>query len=388
MGKEHPQTVGPLALRGRVKAANPARWAGLGKSLGLWPVDKILLTGHMPQSLRAGFTLLELMLALGLTTVILLAISMAVDIHLRSFDARQKQLEESQLARAILKIIADDIRNTVLEYEQDLSGLEQMISSALEGAAGSGGDSLSGGDSDDGGALDESAALQDSALMEEPATASQDLASAVTLPTKPGIYGNQYQLQLDVSRLPRFDEYQALLAASNAALGISDIPSDIKTVTYYVLSGGTPTSASGMTATNQDILTSTDPNVVQRGLVRRQLDRAVSQYALANGLLAGTDNVGEVLAAEVASIEFQYFNGIEWRYEWDTEVEGSLPVAIQIIMLLEAPSMQGLTTDQAPIGTSTDLELSNLHYYRLLVPVATGQAPAAAEDTSLEAAGL
>jgi hypothetical protein len=339
----------------------------------------------MPQSLRAGFTLLELMLALGLTTVILLAISMAVDIHLRSFDARQKQLEESQLARAILKIIADDIRNTVLEYEQDLSGLEQMISSALEGAAESGGDSLSGGAGE---ALGESTALPDSELTEEATTASQDLASSVTLPTKPGIYGNQYQLQLDVSRLPRFDEYQSMLAANSATLGIADIPSDIKTVTYYVLSGDTPPSTSGMTATNQDILTSTDPNVVQRGLVRRQLDRAVSQYALANGLLAGTDDAGEVLAAEVASIEFQYFDGIEWRYEWDTEVEGSLPVAIQIIMLLEAPSMESLTTDQPPIGTATDLELGNLHYYRLLVPVATGQAPAEEEDISLEAAGI
>ena len=340
---------------------------------------------------RCGFTLLELMLALGLTTVILLAISMAVDLHLRSFDARRKQLEESQLARAILKIIADDIRNTVLEYEQDLSGLEGMITGAVAGAAGvsiggvsSGGSGASSGDS---------TASVDSALVEEATTASQDLASAVTLPTKPGIYGNQYQLQLDVSRLPRFDEYQAMLAAKSATLGVTDIPSDVKTVTYYVLSGGVPTSASGLTATNQDILTSTDPEVVQRGLVRRQLDRAVSQYAVANGLLAGADTVGEVVAAEVASIEFQYFDGTEWRYEWDTEVEGALPVAIQIIMLLEAPSMQSLSTVQptaiqSTAGTSTVSASSGLHYYRLLVPVATGQASEQAEDTSLEAAGI
>jgi hypothetical protein len=325
------------------------------------------------------------MLALGLTTIILLAISMSVDLHLRSLDTRRKQLEEPQLARAILKIIADDIRNTVLEYEQDLSGLEEMISNAAEGAAASGGGETSaeGG----GGVPEESSSELDSELAAEATTASLDLAGTVTLPTKPGIYGNQYQLQIDVSRLPRFDEYQSMLAANNATLGISDIPSDIKTVTYYVLSGDTAASASGMTASNQDILTSTDPDVVQRGLVRRQLDRAVSQYALANGLMSGTDDVGEVVAAEVASIEFQYFDGIEWRYEWDTEVEGTLPLAIQIIMLLEAPSMDNLTADASQIGTSTNLEPSALHYYRLLVPVATGQA-AEEEDTSLEAAGI
>ncbi|MDA1051624.1 MAG: hypothetical protein O3C40_14240 [Planctomycetota bacterium] len=324
---------------------------------------------------QVGFTLLELMLALGLTIVILMAISMAVDLHLRSFDSRRQQIEESQLARAVLKIIADDIRNTVQEYEQDLSGLEQMIANIAEGAAQSSGT----GDAD---------ATLDSGVADEATTASQDLASSVTLPSKPGIYGNQYQLQLDVSRLPRFDEYQSMLAASNATLEITDIPSDIKTVTYYVLSGNAAVSASGMTATKQDVLTSTDPDVVQRGLVRRQLDRAVSQYALANGLLAGTDDVGEVVAAEVASIEFQYFDGIEWRYEWDTGVEGTLPVAIQIVMLLEAPSMKALTADPSQIGTSTDLQPSNLHYYRLLVPVATGQATAEEEDTSLEAAGI
>lgn len=343
----------------------------------------------MPGRSPRGFTLLELMLALGLTTVILLAISMAVDLHLRSFDARRKQLEESQLARAILTIIADDIRNTVLEYEQDLSGLEAMLSGASTAATGVETGTSSGGGASSG----DSSASADPSLVAEATTASQDLASAVTLPTKPGIYGNQYQLQLDISRLPRFDEYQALLAAKSTTLGVTDIPSDVKTVTYYVLSGGVPTSASGLTATNQDILTSTDPAVVQRGLVRRQLDRAVSQYALTNGLMVGTDTVGEVVAAEVASIEFQYFDGVEWRYEWDSEVEGALPVAIQIIMMLEAPSTQSLTaqslaTNQSQTGAPTELNPSALHYYRLLVPVATGQAAEAEADTSLEAAGI
>ncbi|MBC8350421.1 MAG: prepilin-type N-terminal cleavage/methylation domain-containing protein [Planctomycetes bacterium] len=337
---------------------------------------------------RRGFTLLELMLALGLTTVILLAISVAIDLHLRSFDSRRKQLEESQLARAILKIIADDIRNTVQEYEQDLSGLEKLIASSLESAAQSAGGSGSETSEGAGELSGELGTSLGSETSTEESTASQDLASAVTLPTVPGIYGNQYQLQLDVSRLPRFDEYQEMLATSNETLGVTDIPSDIKTVTYYVLDGDVATSASGLTATHQDVLTSTDPDVVQRGLVRRQLDRAVSQYALTNGLISGSDDVGEVVAAEVASIEFQYFDGVEWRYEWDTEVEGSLPLAIQIIMLLEAPSMGNQTVAASQVGTPSELDSSGLHYYRLLVPVATGQAAETEEDISLEAAGI
>ncbi|MEO8497778.1 MAG: hypothetical protein ABI614_22150, partial [Planctomycetota bacterium] len=108
------------------------------------------------KAVRRGFTLLELMLSLGLTIIILLAISMSIDLHLRSFDSRRKQLEESQLAHAILKLIADDIRNTVLEYEQDLAGLEEMIASAATGAVASsaGGGATAGGGGISGGMND------------------------------------------------------------------------------------------------------------------------------------------------------------------------------------------------------------------------------------------
>ena len=34
---------------------------------------------------------------------------------------------------------------------------------------------------------------------------TEDTASASTLPPVPGLYGNQYELQVDVSRLPRVD---------------------------------------------------------------------------------------------------------------------------------------------------------------------------------------
>jgi len=41
------------------------------------------------RSQRSGFTLLELMLALALTSVVLVAIGMAIDLHLRMLDSRR-----------------------------------------------------------------------------------------------------------------------------------------------------------------------------------------------------------------------------------------------------------------------------------------------------------
>ncbi|MCB9874914.1 MAG: prepilin-type N-terminal cleavage/methylation domain-containing protein [Planctomycetaceae bacterium] len=318
---------------------------------------------------RRGFTLLELMLALGLTTVILLAISMAVDLHLRSYDGRRKQLEESQLARAILKIIADDIRNTVIEYEQDLSGLEALITTAAEGGLG---EATSSGESTGGNEAETSTSPLISDLTDDASAAVQDLASSVTVPAKPGIYGNQYQLQLDISRLPRFDEYQSMLAANNSTLGITDIPSDVKTVTYYVLNGGVPAGATGMTATNQDVLTSTDPDVVQRGLVRRQLDRAVSQYALVNGLLSATDSWRNRRRGSRFD-RVSKIDGIEWRYGMGYRSRRFAARShSDNHAAFEAPSMETLASQQSQADIPTDIDATSLHHYRVLV-LATGQ---------------
>jgi len=330
------------------------------------------------------------MLALGLTTVILLAISMAIDLHLRSFDSRRKRLEESQLARAILTIISDDIRCVVMEYQQDVSAVETLVQetaqSAISAVTGGAGGNQGGGEQGGSGASSEdSGGTIDTGSEEMTSAATQDLANALTLPTKPGIYGNQYQLQLDISRLPRFDEYQAMLVPDPTST-LRDIPSDVKTVTYYVLS---PQAALPNAAANvalEDPTASTNPDVVGRGLVRRQLDRAVTQWAMSNGVFTQDGSLGEVIAPEVVSIEFQYFDGLEWRLEWDTELEGALPVAIQIVLLMESPTGAAVSQDQ-PVARTPELDLTNLRYYRLLVPVATGQ-EAQTEDTSLEAAGL
>jgi len=317
------------------------------------------------------------MLALGLTTVILLAISMAVNLHLRSFDTRRKTLEESQLARAILRIIADDIRATVQDYDQDLSGIEQLLQQSLANAAqNAAGAAATGDQSVTAGEDDGADAGTDTADATEESTNTEELASAITVPARLGIYGNQYQLQIDVSRLPRYDEYQRMMT-QDATTGIVDIPSDIKTITYYVANESTSQPTDSFAALSSDLSTSTDVHEVGHGLVRRQLDRAVAQYALENGLMSAAENAGEVIAPEVASIEFRYFDGVEWRIEWDTEFEQALPMAIEIVMYVQPPTGNTTTATDIPATNQTADEAPQLSYYRLVVPVATGEVPTA-----------
>ncbi len=84
---------------------------------------------------RPGVTLLELILALALTVMLLGAIAMAIQLNLRSLNSRRSSVEEVQLARAVLRMISEDIRATVQYEEQDFSAVEKMMDNAVAAQA-------------------------------------------------------------------------------------------------------------------------------------------------------------------------------------------------------------------------------------------------------------
>ena len=62
---------------------------------------------------NSAFTLLEVLLALSLAAITMIAVTMAVRFQLRLVEAGRTQVEQAQLARAIMHRIADDIRSTI-----------------------------------------------------------------------------------------------------------------------------------------------------------------------------------------------------------------------------------------------------------------------------------
>ena len=59
----------------------------------------------------------------------------------------------------------------------------------------------------------------------------------------PGLYGNAYQLQVDISRLPRVDQYMAISAQSDSGVTNADQVSDVKNVSYYVINNSATAGA-------------------------------------------------------------------------------------------------------------------------------------------------
>lgn len=311
---------------------------------------------------RDGFTLLETILSVALTAIIASLIASAINFHLRQLTTRRTQTEEAQLARALLRRIADDLRATVVYRPADFSTVEEL-SASFEAAEGL----LSGEETPEEADLD----------SDSESGSGDDIATSVIPSANPGLFGNQYELQVDVSRIPRYEEF-AMVSQYGDPNQMGSL-SDIKTISYFMAGGGATSGAANATG-----FATTSPGAVdQGGLARRVVDRGTSRYATENGIFALLDDNVEVFAPEVASIEFAYFDGLQWTLEWDSELRGGIPLAIEITLIF-------MPADQREEEMSmTELSASQIDpndIYRLVVhlPNSSAEELAEAEGAALD----
>ncbi len=276
---------------------------------------------------NSGFTLLELMLSLALTAVVTVLIGSLVQNYLINQAVGRERVRQAQLSRSILNMISEDIRTTVRYQPFDTKGLAELLSGpggvANGGSAGAGGAGAGSGGASAAGSSPSGGAGGTSEMEE----------GVAALP--PGLYGTSTSIEIDVSRLPRPDEYYG--QASDPTTGsLGDLPTDIKTVGYYVqslrLDGiqdplGNLKPIDGNNSATQGV----------GGLVRRSLDRAITQYAYQQSQSDSLLKTGQLLAPEVIAIEFQYFDGAIWQTEWDSSTQG-LPRVVKITIAVQRES--------------------------------------------------
>lgn len=292
----------------------------------------------MTKQRSAGFTLVEVLLTLALAVVLVVMVGSALSFYANNLQTRDSDVRRAQLASAILQMISKDLKSTLHPPEFDDAALAEVLS----GAGGSVAGAASGASSDSDTSETESALFdvptEEAAIEEEEPAETGDLATNGLALQRPGLIGNQFQIQFDISRLPRLEEYQQLVVTP--AEGMSDVPSDIKTVTYYVQAAGGPGVADPL---SQVADPDADPLAFGSGstggLVRRQLDRQVTKYALDSGNLATVNLTGDLLAPEIAAIEFAYFDGLQWLTEWNSDTYGGLPLAVQVQLTMVEPGV-------------------------------------------------
>ena len=293
---------------------------------------------------RQAFTLLELILSLALTVAVVALIGGLVQMFLINQERGQDNVRQAQLARAILNMITEDIRTTVRYQPFDTSGLEQMLSGdpASGGAASAGASGGAGGASGaaSGGAGSPGASGQASGGAAPSGGSAADVNSSESAPLPPGLYGSVTSLEIDISRLPRPDEYFPQMADPTTG-NMGDMPSDIKTVGYYVQAPG-PTGIQDPLATLMQQSAAAGSSAANGqpsngGLVRRSVDRAVTQYAYESAQSDGLLKTGQIVAPEVIAIEFSYFDGETWQSQWDGSQQG-LPRVVKVTIALQRES--------------------------------------------------
>ena len=311
---------------------------------------------------RSGFTLIEVMLAVTLSAFLLGMISTAVYLNVRVLQQQQIEIERSQIARNVLASMTGDLRAGIQYKPADVTGLDALSVSqaAIAGL-------LGGMEGVDASAM---AGMMGGAAEEETeSTATQNIASGQTEVLRPGLYGNATEIMIDISRLPRIDQYNPLVVGSSS--DAISLPTDVKTISYFV---SEDSEASVQMQVGQDQGTG-------GGLFRRQLDRAVASFS--SDLAASLATMGntKLIAKEVIGIQFRYFDGEDWVTEWDSDEEGGFPAAVEITVLID--NERAIATD-TPYRMEQNPETGKTYRTVVNLPVAE---IISEEDESAEGSG-
>lgn len=311
----------------------------------------------------AGFTLLEVLLALALSVVIVGAISMAVRLHLINLQKQSRRIEYKQVARSVLTMIANDLRNGVQYKPIDYSVLEELVASQAaqtgvpttpeEGTGDPGGAGDSGGNGDRSGTDGAGSTGDGSGAGDDEETESLALPEE-EVEGRPTLIGTQSAISIDVSRIPRLDEYSTFTQSETRQL-----PSDIKTVLYFA------EEAENSANEPQFVVIS---NAAPGGLYRRQIDRSVAAFRDEDSITDDLDEFAELIAPEIAQIAFRYFDGEEWLDSWDSLQQGGFPPAVEVNVVIDPARMES--------GSSyryNGFDPETMERFRMVISLPTGE---------------
>ncbi|MCH2202559.1 MAG: hypothetical protein MK102_11360 [Fuerstiella sp.] len=263
------------------------------------------------ESVRTGFTLLELTLAIGLTSLLMAAVygamstcwSLAMDSH--------EEIMRAQVARSLLQQLARDIQScTFVEQVNQTQAEETNVENTVTEKAGTG-------------------------------------------VCHNGLVGTDRDLVLYISYPSRNLGY----VAAPDAVGTTDRHSDLMVVRWLLAEssgGGLSSAMAGQQTTVHD-----GPVA---GLARGNGGVTGFGQAIETGDINLQVDSTVLLSHEVKGIRFEYFDGLEWLTEWNSASLNKIPLAVRIELTLRGSSPTG---DAGSLGSGAP----NLTTHTLVVPI-------------------
>jgi hypothetical protein len=270
----------------------------------------------IPGRPRTAFTLLEMLLATGVSVLLMAALYVAMDIQLKHAGVARDVVEQSALARALLDRIAVDIRHSTVQVAPTTlaSSSSSPSSGGQSGTPGSSGNASAAAGGQAAGGF--GAGQQSSTSPSSQSTAGMSSPIEFNL----SLQGDVSRLKLAISRFPRELNYERAQPLS-----------DLRVVTYWMATdAGRPI-----------------------GLARREMRQPTVDPSLTALPTSGSGDAAFVIAEEVKSISFRYFDGLAMKSTWDgTQTGDDLltptgpPVAVEVTLGFvfpnsEYPNVQG-----------------------------------------------
>lgn len=260
---------------------------------------------------RAGFTLLEVLLATAIGAVLMAALYTAMSVQLRQARAARDVVAQGNLVRALMGRIGTDISTNL-----GPANISTSAAASSPPAGGSGSTTTPGSGSTPGSSSTPgSGSTSGSGSGSGTGTGAAAGAGSFPVPFNLGVQGDATHLNLYASRLPReaFQAFDASQDVTNPS-GFSDL----RRVSYWLVEGGGLARMELLQVTSDDALNLVPPNV--------------------------PNEANFVIAEEVKSLTFSYFDGQGWQDTWDgTEVGADgqppigPPVAIAITLGMVLP---------------------------------------------------
>jgi prepilin-type N-terminal cleavage/methylation domain-containing protein len=262
---------------------------------------------------RAGFTLLEVVLAITLSVVLLTALYLTLNLHYRHAKAGRELTDEAAIVRSVLARISDDINGQLspmnpLLYKKT-SGTT-IMGNTFGGGGGSGSQNNSTQNNSTQNSSSQNSSTQNSSSQNSSSQSSSTQSSSSqnsssqssqtstgnTVVVNLGVFGEADRLVLTGSWLPkdltRIQEGQTQT-------------SDLRRVVYWLVRTGSKT-----------------------GLARQELTNVTAQDA--GNLPPEVSDPGSfVIAPEVTKFSLEYFDGTQWQTSWDgtaLDASSSLPI--------------------------------------------------------------
>lgn len=251
-----------------------------------------------------GFTLLEVILAIGLTSLLLAAIYAALDLYWKYTTLGHRQVEQAQIARAVFQKISHDLHCVTYRLETAEAETEGTGSADSE--------------------------TEETETVEIQVTSTDDAYTSGNI----GVYGDSQSLVLHTSRPAR----QPLLLSSNSgATTAPSVRSDLLSVSYFLAVAG----AGGLQGAAGDQFRNTSGGGEDvQGVARLEGDRLSMSMADQAADLEQMASQSELLAPEISSLQFQYFDGTDWLELWDSTEYGTVPQAIKVTIAFRSDLQQ------------------------------------------------